>query len=245
MEKKKDSTSHSQTQLENSELWCSENNTIFGNSGEPLKPYGVFNDQNNRLLQIYGNSTGRYGLPVLSFVKTSHKHDYGGQIMWLSDNLNNPDKRFAQLSGHIKDKGGYFTFNTRKESDEPGYFNSMIFNENGNVGIGTADPEGWRLAVNGKIKAQEVNLDSYSGNSVFKEGYDLPDLKKVEDQIKNMGHLKDLPSTQDLEKNGIPLGELSFQLLLKVEELTLYIIQQHKEIEELKSSVKELSKTNN
>lgn len=240
MKKKKVTGTHSQTQIGNSEIWYSSNETIIGNSGNMLEPYRVFNSQNNRLVQIFGNTEGSYGIPILTFVKSSHKHNFGGSLMWLSDNFSNSDKRFAQISGHIKNSGGYITFNTRKESDSPGFFNSMIFNENGNLGIGTANPNGWKLAVNGKIKAKEIKVDAGSRNFVFSNNYNLPKLKEVENHINEKGHLKDIPSAKEVEKNGISLGEMDSQLLQKVEELTLYTIQQQKEIEELKSLVKNL-----
>ena len=52
MKKKKDTVTHSQTQIGTSEIWYSSNKTIIGNFGKLLKPYRVFNSQNNRLLQI-------------------------------------------------------------------------------------------------------------------------------------------------------------------------------------------------
>ena len=243
MKKKKVSVTDSQTQIGTSEIWCSSNKTIIGNSENLLEPYRVFNSQNNRLLQIFGNPTGSYGIPILSFVKARHSHNYGGSIMWLSDNLSNSDKRFAQISGHIRNKNGYITFNTRKESDSPGFFNSMIFNENGNLGIGTPNPKGWRLAVNGKIKAKDIKVETGSRDFVFDKNYNLPTLKEVEKHVNEKGHLKDMPSTKEVEKNGVSLGEMNAKLLQKIEELTLYTIQQQKEIEELKSLVKELIET--
>ena len=233
----------SPTQIGTSEIWYSSNKTIIGNSGNMLEPYRVFNSQNNRLLQLFGNTKGSFGIPILTFVKTSHKHNYGGSIMWLSDNLSNSDKRFAQISGHIRNREGYITFNTRKESDSPGFFNSMIFNENGNLGIGTANPNGWRLAVNGKIKAKEIKVETGWRDSVFCNNYTLPTLKEVENHINEEGHLKDIPSAKEVEKNGISLGEMDSKLLQKIEELTLYTIQQQKEIEVLKSLVNKLIET--
>ncbi len=235
-------SSYSQTQIGTSEIWYSSNKTIIGNSGNLLEPYRVFNSQNNRLFQIFGN-TSSYGIPILTFVKTSHNHNFGGSLMWLSDNLSNSDKRFAQISGHIRNRGGYITFNTRKESDSPGFFNSMIFNENGNLGIGTANPNGWRLAVNGKIRAKEIKVETGRRDFVFCNNYNLPTLKEVENHINEKGHLKDIPSAKEVEKNGILLGEMDSKLLQKIEELTLYTIQQQKELEELKSLVKKLIET--
>jgi len=238
--KKKVTATHSQTQFGTSEIWYLSNKTIIGNSGNLLEPYRGFNSQNNRLFQIFGNTNGSYAIPILTFVKTSHQHDYGGSLMWLYNNLRNSDKRFAEISGHIRNRGGYITFNTRKESDSPGLFNSMVFNENGNLGIGTPNPHGWRLAVNGNIKAKGIKIETRRRNFVFCNDFKLPTLKEVENHINEKGHLKDIPSAKEVEKNGISLGEMDIKLLQKIEELTLYTIQQQKEIEELKSLVKNL-----
>jgi hypothetical protein len=105
---------------------------------------------------------------------------------------------------------------------------------NGNVGIGTTNPGLWKLAVNGKIKTKEikVTLDGWS-DFVFEKDYALPTLKEVENHIKEKGHLQDIPSAKEVEKNGIYLGEMDAKLLQKIEELTLYTIAQEKKIEKI------------
>ncbi|CAM1357400.1 DUF4200 domain-containing protein [Tenacibaculum halocynthiae] len=103
-----------------------------------------------------------------------------------------------------------------------------------NVGIGTITPGAWKLAVNGKIRAKEIKVETGWSDFVFYDDYELPTLKEVENYIKEKGHLKDIPSAKIVEQNGIFLGEMDAKLLQKIEELTLYTIQQQKEIEELK-----------
>ncbi len=114
---------------------------------------------------------------------------------------------------------------------------------NGNVGIGTTTPGEWKLAVNGKIKTKEikVSLDGWS-DFVFYDDYKLPTLDEVENHIAENGHLKDIPSAKEVEKNGIFLGEMDSKLLQKIEELTLYTIQQQKEIKALKKQNAKIEK---
>ena len=110
----------------------------------------------------------------------------------------------------------------------------------GNVGIGTINPTA-KLSVNGKIHAKEVRIDlnlSDWADFVFEENYDLPTLSEVENHIKQKGHLKDIPSAKQVEENGIFLGEMNSKLLQKIEELTLYTIQQEKKINEQNSKLK-------
>lgn len=110
----------------------------------------------------------------------------------------------------------------------------FVMDSNGNIGIGTANPLGWRLAVNGKIRAKEVSVETSWADFVFEKGYALPSLEEVEAHIKEKGHLKDIPSAAEVSENGIQLGEMNAKLLQKIEELTLYMIDINKELQNLK-----------
>ena len=120
---------------------------------------------------------------------------------------------------------------------------TMFLNAIGNVGIGTMDTKGFKLGVKGKIAAEEVKVALHSNWSdfVFYNDYELPTLQEVETHIKEKGHLKDIPSAKEVKINGIYLGEMDSKLLQKIEELTLYTIQQQKEIENLKKENKSLN----
>lgn len=113
----------------------------------------------------------------------------------------------------------------------------------GNVGIGTpltTNPNGYRLAVNGKIGAKDVQVEVASAtwpDYVFSTNYNLPSLAEVAEYIQANKHLKEVPSAEQIEKEGHSLGEMDKILLKKIEELTLYLIQQQKQIEELKRKV--------
>ncbi|MCH2217244.1 MAG: hypothetical protein MK076_04055 [Flavobacteriales bacterium] len=115
-------------------------------------------------------------------------------------------------------------------------------NFNGNVGIGTTDTEGFKLGVNGRIAATEVKVAKYENwaDFVFEEEYQLPTLTEVEKHIQEKGHLKDIPSAEKVAQEGFYLAEMNAKLLQKIEELTLYMIQQNKEIKQLKAKVEKL-----
>ena len=101
----------------------------------------------------------------------------------------------------------------------------MTMLANGDLGIGTNTPDA-KLAVNGNIHAKEVKVDLVGWpDYVFEEDYDLPTLEEVQDHIKEEGRLINLPSAQQVETNGIDLGEMNKLLLEKIEELTLYVIE--------------------
>lgn len=116
-------------------------------------------------------------------------------------------------------------------------FAKLYINSSGNIGIGTINPDSWKLAVKGKIRAEEVKVETGWSDFVFYKDYKLPTLEEVEKHIEEKGHLKDIPSAKEVENNGIFLGEMNSKLLQKIEELTLYTIAQEKKLKEQKEKL--------
>lgn len=115
------------------------------------------------------------------------------------------------------------------------------------VGIGTNDVAGYALAVKGHVVAEEITVKAYSSgwaDYVFAENYDLMSLTELEKEIEKLGHLPEVPSTEDVLENGHKVGEMDVILLKKVEELTLYLIEMNKAIETLQENEKELREEN-
>jgi len=107
-----------------------------------------------------------------------------------------------------------------------------------NVGIGTALLQNqynniqdyFKLSVNGSIRAKEIVVEIGWADFVFEENYKLKPLAEVEQYIKQNGHLPAIPTALEIEKNGGSVGELLKLQMQKIEELTLYIIEQEKRI---------------
>lgn len=116
----------------------------------------------------------------------------------------------------------------------------MVITNSGNVGIGTTSPNNYKLAVEGTIGARRIKVTQQANwaDFVFHPDYKLPPLQEVESFITKNGHLPEIPTATEVKENGIDVGEMNKLLLQKVEELTLYLIQQQKEIEELKRKIK-------
>ncbi|MES2275705.1 MAG: hypothetical protein V4592_06770 [Bacteroidota bacterium] len=105
----------------------------------------------------------------------------------------------------------------------------MITDADGNIGLNTASPDpGYKLSVNGKIRAKEIKVETGWADYVFDSNYRLRPLKEVAAYIDQNHHLPDVPSTADVAKNGINIGETNALLLKKIEELTLYLIEKDK-----------------
>lgn len=115
----------------------------------------------------------------------------------------------------------------------------VTFKWNTGIGIGTNNPQ-YKLDVNGTIRAKEVKVETGWADFVFAPDYQLPTLSEVEAHIKEHKHLPGIPTEAEVKENGTNLGEMNVKLLQKVEELTLYMIQQNKEIESLKKEVQQL-----
>jgi len=111
----------------------------------------------------------------------------------------------------------------------------------GKVGIGTTSPD-QLLTVNGTIHSKEVKVDLAvpAPDYVFEKDYKLPSLDEIKTYIDRNKHLPDVPSAKEMEANGVQLGEMNMVLLKKIEELTLYMIDARKEIEDLKSENKKI-----
>lgn len=119
--------------------------------------------------------------------------------------------------------------------------NSNLFAERmriatgGIIRIGTATPDE-KLTVKGKIHTQEVKVNLLGPlvpDYVFAKDYNLATLKEVELYINKNSHLPEIPSANEIEKNGLLLAEMNMKLLKKIEELTLYAIEQEKKTEKL------------
>ncbi|TKC05247.1 hypothetical protein [Pedobacter frigoris] len=117
---------------------------------------------------------------------------------------------------------------------------SMAVDASGNVGVGTADTKGYKLAVAGNMVAEsvKVKLQGAWPDYVFTSAYKVPTLQDTEKHIKEKGHLPGIPSASEVKANGVDLGDMNAKLLQKIEELTLHLIRQEKEIGALKELVK-------
>lgn len=126
------------------------------------------------------------------------------------------------------------TFGVTRTNTEATIDEAMRITSDGNVAIGTTDPKGYKLAIAGKVRASEVKVEALPWpDFVFDNEYQLPALKTIEKFIKVNKHLPEIPSAKQVEEEGMELGKMNALLLKKIEELTLYLIQQNKRIEEL------------
>ena len=202
-------------------------NTFLGNSSGPHHTSG----QKNSFL---GQSSG-YN------VFTGENNTYLGSESGYN-NTNGSNNLFLGFQAGYNEVGNNKLVINNNNSSIP-----LVYGEfdNKKIGINTKlVPSGYTLGVKGKIITEEVKVQLTSGgvwpDYVFNKDYQLNSLEYISDYVKEKGHLPEVPSSEDIRKNeGYELGEMDRILLKKVEELTLYLIEQNKEMIELNKEMTE------
>jgi hypothetical protein len=132
-----------------------------------------------------------------------------------------------------------------------GLIKAFAISDEGHVGVGTESPteklsvEG-NVSANGYVKAKRVIVTQYGWSDyVFNNDYKLRSLSSLESFIKQNKHLPEVPSAKEVESEGISVGDNQALLLKKIEELTLYVIAQQKQIDQQAKAIKQLRNKNN
>ena len=178
-----------------------------------------------------GTTTPGAKLEVTGDVHVYSGNTDGGRMIWRGGTNGTQEFR-ARVA-----PDGHFAFFPGE-----GMPTTLALTQNGNVGIGTVYPQA-KLAVNGDLFAKKIKV-TLSGWSdyVFEKDYPLPSLAEVEKFIRQNNHLPGVPSAQEVISDGLDVGASQAVLLKKIEELTLYIIDQNKKIEQLEAANKQFKK---
>jgi hypothetical protein len=112
---------------------------------------------------------------------------------------------------------------------------------NGNVGIGVPSPV-YRLEVCGTIRAKEVRVETGWCDYVFEKNYKLRTVDELDKYITENKHLPGVASADEVETEGLKVGEMNKAMMEKIEELTLYVIQLSKDNKRLQEQIDALKK---
>jgi len=178
------------------------------------------------------NTEGAYSR-LLGAYRTEIVTDFNENVTWYRGLRIGSNASMAEYSA-ASPNASFFSIALDVNST-PQYLFS-ITGSTGNVGIGTTTPDN-KLDVKGKIRAEEVIVETGWSDFVFEESYRLRSLDEVQTHIEQHGHLPDVPPAAVVESEGLPVGEAQKIMMQKIEELTLYVIAQQKEIDELRSKL--------
>ena len=109
---------------------------------------------------------------------------------------------------------------------------------NGMLSINNGTTETFRVEANGLTRARKIKVDAdVWADYVFEDNYVLMPLSEVENFVKEHKHLPSIPSEKVMKEEGIDLAEMHVKMMEKIEELTLYLIEQDKELEQVKAEL--------
>ncbi|MBK1442514.1 hypothetical protein JHJ32_21120 [Parapedobacter sp. ISTM3] len=186
----------------------------------------------------------RFKMPLMLFITASLFQPISAQEVLQNKVLEWTASIWGNGFGHkiyVKDPGNRTLLNIASRHNTAVWTDMLSLTSQGNVGIGTDNPQA-KLAVNGNILAKEVKVktDITVPDYVFAPEYELPTLADVEAYVKEHRHLPEIPSAKDIENNGLDLAEMNLLLLKKVEELTLYLIENEKSARLMKEELADL-----
>ena len=190
-------------------------------------------DNATEFLSVDGTN-GNVGIGTTSPTTKLSIHDSGSSLDFFGDSGGN---------AYIRSNGGEFRFRPEGATTNHLVLNSAYAYFKEKIGIGTSTFGSHKLAVEGSIGAREVKVEASGWSDfVFEKDYDLRPLEEVEQYITKNQHLPEIPSEAEVTENGINLGEMNAKLLQKIEELTLYLIEQNKENKEQRKLIEDLQK---
>ena len=209
------------------------------NNGNSVYINGNINSNNTAQLAIYANSSSTDGSFIYLWGNENTYTYKSGSVDLVSRGVSGHGIRFAN-------------YNTSTNS----WVDNVVIYKDGKMVIGTptawgydgtTTPGDYKLYVEKGILTEKVKVAIKTTASwsdyVFKKGYELMPLNSLEKYVNTNFHLPEVPSAEQVVKEGIDLGNMDSKLLAKVEELTLYIIELNKKIEQLQKEMTHLKKS--
>lgn len=183
----------------------------------------------------FGAVTKQYNIDFTGYRDVMY-NQVGARIAAIRYNRSGTNNALIQNTALV-----FYTNSVGLNSGDTDLLERMRVTPGGFVGIGTDNPD-QLLTVKGKIHAQEVIVDLQGplADYVFKPDYKLMPLLEIEQYVKQNGHLPEIPSAEQVSQEGLTIGEMQNKLLQKIEELTLHLIEQNKQISELKEENNEI-----
>ncbi|MFI5161973.1 MAG: hypothetical protein ACHQHN_11885 [Sphingobacteriales bacterium] len=127
--------------------------------------------------------------------------------------------------------GGSISFNTNNNSEVM----RLLYNGHVLIGKTTQNNAAYLLDVAGGIRSNQVVVNTTGADFVFDPAYRLNSLLNLKRYIDQHHHLPEIPSAKEMRENGLNVGETEIKLLQKIEELTLYAVQNDRKNKDLEA----------
>ena len=242
------------------------NNTANGGGSLRINTTG-YNNTASGAGALMGNTTGSFntanGLFALVNNITGNNNTANGYLALVQNNTGSNNVVLGDSAGYSSQGSGNLYLGSHAGANETGSNKMYIGNNEANTLIygdfaskqilmGLPYTTGYTFKGNRTLNvvhgvltdSVRVMLSSDWADFVFDDSYTLMPLEKLGVFIQNNKHLPGIPSATEVAANGIELGEMNAKLLQKIEELTLYALQQQKKNEEQQNKNEELQQQN-
>lgn len=150
----------------------------------------------------------------------------------------NPDTKIMEVKNTATSRSPFTLYADGQLEIDNGTAKIFHLGTNGMLSINNGTTETFRVEANGLTRARKIKVDAdVWADYVFEPGYKLMPLSDVESFLKEHKHLPSIPSEKVMLEEGIDLAEMNVKMMEKIEELTLYLIEQNKELEKVKAEL--------
>lgn len=222
------------------------NNSYYGTSGIPLPKIRILapaSTYSGSAVEVYVNPVGSNAESFL--IEDNTQSSGWTAIGWqqVSTGSGDQDGVPAGFTACVLGLKDLVTGFATKSGTQASYVNGNFYTS-GNILLGktTQTNTAYKLDINGTVRANELVVNTTGADFVFDSAYRLPPLNGVAEYIKTRHHLPDIPSAREMRAGGLSVGDNQTKLLQKVEELTLYLIEQQKQIKDMKTEVDSLKR---
>ncbi len=151
---------------------------------------------------------------------------------------NNPDTKIMEVKNTSTSRSPFTLYADGQLEIDNGTAKIFHLGTNGMLSINNGTTETFRVEANGLTRARKIKVDAdVWADYVFEPDYKLMPLSDVESFLKEHKHLPSIPSEKVMLEEGIDLAEMNVKMMEKIEELTLYLIEQNKELEKVKAEL--------
>ncbi len=203
-------------------LWANQSISV----GAVMNPFSkVYVANGNRTAVFHGNAVG-------------NTKPYQRLLFFEYDNA---DTKILEVNNTATGRSPIVLRADGQMDLDNGVTNTFHFGTNGMFSINNGTQKTFVVEASGLTRARKIKVDAdVWADYVFEDNYVLMPLTEVEKFLKEHKHLPSIPSEKVMTEEGIDVAEMNVKMMEKIEELTLYLIQQNKELEQLKAELETL-----